>query len=70
MKMFRNPRTTMYVNQHTAVCKNKGAECSRSQWVSVADVLGLVVRAMASQKVARGGRFYKPRHSQRQVKSV
>jgi hypothetical protein len=50
--------------------KNKGPECWESQWVSVADVLSLALRAMASQKVARGGRSYKPRHSQRQVKSV
>jgi hypothetical protein len=62
--------TPVCEEEHTAAYKNKELECSESQWVSVADVLGLVLRAMASQKVARGGRSYKPRHSQRQVKSV
>lgn len=54
----------------TSLLINSVTKYSKNRWVSVVDVLSLVLRAMASQRFARGGRSYKPRHSQRQVKSV
>jgi len=47
----------------TSLLINSVTKYSKNQWVSVVDVLSLVLRAMASQRLARGGRSYKPRHS-------